>query len=180
MRTLYTQALLAATTLVVAACSSNGYDGNPMPPAQNSAPVVSAISNRSVDQDTVSTIEFGIADRESDVSMLSLSATADDGGVYPADGVALSGAGSTRTLTLTPLEAATGATTITLTLTDPQGGQSTRTFQVNVNARGASMRSTALTTYAKAESDDATTVNGFTFEQDADDPAVFEPLLGTE
>jgi hypothetical protein len=181
MLTRYTQALLAATTLVVAACSGNGNDGRQMPPpAQNSAPVVSAITNRSVDQDMVSTIEFGIADRESEVSTLTLNAAADGGGVYPADGVTLSGAGSTRTLTLTPLEAATGAATITLTLTDPQGAQAARTFQVNVNARSASMRGAALTTFAKAESDDATAVNGFTFEQDADDPAVFEPLLGTE
>jgi len=51
---------------------------------------------------------------------------------------------------------------------------------VTVAARNASMRSTALTTFAKAESDDVTTVNGLTFEQDADDPALFEPLLGAE
>jgi len=122
----YRHAVLAATTLVVAACSSHG---DPMPPpAQNSAPVVSAISNRSADQDTVSTIEFGIADRESDASSLTLSAAVDSGGVYPVDGVTLSGAGSTRTLTLTPLEAATGTASITLTLTDPQGAQATRTF----------------------------------------------------
>ena len=158
----YRHAVLAATTLVVAACSSHG---DPMPPpAQNSAPVVSAISNRSADQDTVSTIEFGIADRESDASSLTLSAAVDSGGVYPVDGVTLSGAGSTRTLTLT----------------DPQGAQATRTFQVSVNARSASMRSWALTTFAKAEADDATAINGFTFDQDADDPALFEPLIGTE
>lgn len=175
----YRNAVLAATTLVVAACSSKG-DNGPMPPAQNAAPVVSAIANRSVDQDTVSTIEFGISDRESDVSSLTLSAAVDGGGVYPADGVMLSGAGATRTLTLMPLEAATGTASITLTLTDPQGAQATRTFQVGVNARSASMRSWALTTFAKAEADDATAINGFTFEQDADDPALFEPLLGTE
>lgn len=180
MLTHYRNAVLAATTLVVAACSSNGDNGGPMPPAQNSAPVVSAIANRSVDQDAVSTIEFGIADHESDVSSLSLSAAVDGGGVYPADGVMLSGAGSTRTLTLTPLEATTGTASITLTLTDPQGAQATRAFQVSVNARSASMRGWALTTFAKAEADDATGINGFTFEQDADDPALFEPLLGTE
>ena len=49
---------------------------------------------------------------------------------------------------------------------------------MTVNARNASMRDTALTTFAKAESDEATVVNGFTFTQDADDPAIFEPLIG--
>ncbi len=41
------------------------------------------------------------------------------------------------------------------------------------------MRDVALTTFAKAESDEVTVVNGFTFMQDADDPAIFEPLIGT-
>jgi hypothetical protein len=48
-----------------------------------------------------------------------------------------------------------------------------------VNARNASIRDTALATYAKGGSDEPTVVNGITFVQDADDPAIFEPLMGT-
>ena len=175
-------ALLAATTLVVAACGGGGSDsgGGMTPPAANTAPVISAITDRSGDQDTAVTLEFGISDRESEVGTLKLAASADGGTVFPGDGVVLAGSGTTRTLTLTPLEAATGTATVNLTLTDPQGLVATRSFRVTVNAKGASMRDAALTTFAKAEGDEATAVNGFTFADDANDPAIFEPLIGEE
>src|SRR5689334_13683104 len=173
-------ALLAATTLVVAACGGDKGGGGTPPPAANTAPVMSAIVDRSVDQDTQVGIDFGIGDRESAAGTLKLTASADSASVFPADAVVLSGSGVTRTLTLTPLEATTGSTTITLTLTDPQGASATRTFKVNVNARAASMKNVALTTFAKGEGDEPTAVNGFTFDQDADDPAIFQPLIGAE
>lgn len=174
-------ALLAATTLVVAACGGGGdSSGGMQQPVANTAPVMSAIVDRSVDQDTTVDVEVGITDRESAAGTLQLTASADSGQVFPADALSLGGTGATRTLTLTPLEAATGSTSITLTLTDPQGASATRTFRVNVNARGASMKNVALATFAKAETDEPTVVNGLTFAQDADDPAIFQPLIGDE
>jgi Big-like domain-containing protein len=170
-------ALLAATTLVVAAC---GGGSGMSPPAANTAPVISGLADRSVDQDTaLGPIDFGISDRESAAAALTLAATV-DGDVFPADGVVLGGSGVTRTLTLTPLESATGAGNVTVTLTDPQGLTASRTFRVAVNARGASIREWALTTLAKSETDEATLMNGYTFAQDADDPAIFEPYVGEE
>jgi len=47
-----------------------------------------------------------------------------------------------------------------------------------VNARNASIRDWMLTTFAKDETDEATIVNGITYTQDADDPAIFQPLIG--
>ena len=174
-------ALLAATMLVVAACGGGGSDGGGMqPPAANTAPVMSAIVDRSVDQDTTIDVDVGVTDRESAAGTLKLTASADSGEVFPADALSLGGTGTTRTLTLTPLEAATGSTSITLTLTDPQGATATRTFRVSVNARGASMKNVALATFAKAATDEPTVVNGLTFAQDADDPAIFQPLIGEE
>jgi len=173
-------AVLAATTLVVAACGSDSRGPAP-PPAANTAPAMSVVVDRSVDQDTaIGPIEIGIADRESDVGTLTLTAAAGSGSVFPADGLVLGGSGAKRTLTLTPLESATGTSAITLTLEDPDGASLVRTFNVTVNARAASMRSAALSTFAKAETDEPTAVNGFTFSQDADDPAIFEPLVGEE
>jgi len=171
--------LLAAATLVVAACGSsdNDYMAPPPPPA-NTAPSLSGITDKISNQDTVvGPIEFGIGDRETDATSLTVAATADGTAVVPADGVVLGGSGAVRSITLTPLEAATGTVNVTLTVTDAQGLASMRSFAVTVNARNASLRDTSLSTFAKAATDEATAVNGFTFTQDVDDPAVFEPLI---
>lgn len=171
--------LLAATTLMVAACGGGGGETPPPPPAVNAAPTVSIITNKTSDQDAViGPIEFSIADAESDASQLTVSATADGTAVVPVDGITLGGTGAARTITLTPLEAATGTVNISVKVADPQGAASTRAFGVTVNARGASIREWSLTTFAKAETDEVTPMNGFTFAQDADDPAIFEPLIG--
>jgi hypothetical protein len=174
--------LLAATTLVVAACGSSDNDDTPPPPppAANNAPAVSGITDKTSNQDTVvGPIEFGVSDRESDASMLTVTAAADGTSVVPADGLVLGGSGAVRNITLTPLESATGAVNVTLTVTDPQGAASTRSFRVTVNARSASMRDASLATFAKGPSDEATVVNGITYTQDADDPAIYDPLIGT-
>jgi hypothetical protein len=170
-------ALLAAITLVVAACG--GSDRQPMAPAapMNRAPVISGITDRTVDQDSVLSVEFGVQDQETSAGSLQVTAVANDGTLFPADGVALSGTGATRTLTLTPLEAATGTASISIVVTDADGGFAARTFKVGVNAKDASMRGLALETFAKDEGGEATPINGLTFQQDADDPAVFAALI---
>ena len=151
-----------------------------LPPiAANTAPTISAISDRSVDQDlVVGPIEFSITDAETPTNQLTVTAAADGTSVFPADGIALAGSGAARSITLTPLEAATGSTNVTLTVVDAEGVRTTRSFQVAVNARNASIKDWALTTFAKSESDEATVMNGYTFTQDADDAAIFEPLIG--
>jgi hypothetical protein len=173
-------ALLAAITLVVAACG-NRNTGSSMPPgATNSAPAISVIANRVSDQDTaVGPIEFSIADRESDASQLTVSAAADGTDVVDVDGVILAGSGAVRSITLSPLEAATGTVNVTLNVIDPQGATASRSFRLTVNARSASARDALLSTFAKSAADEATTINGFTFVQDADDPGIFAPLIGT-
>lgn len=173
-------AVLAATTLVVAACGGGGSGYEPEPTPVNTAPVISGIADISSNQDTVvGPIEFSIGDRETDTSALKVSAAADGTGVVPEDGITLGGSGAARSITLTPLEAATGAVNVTLTVTDAQGAASTRSFRVTVNERNASIREAALASYAKAGSDDPLVVNGITWIQDADDPAIFEPLMPT-
>jgi hypothetical protein len=101
-------AALAAATLALAACGGSGSaDGYmPPPPPANTAPTMSAIGNQVADQDTAVTIDFGVDDRESGAAALTVAAAADGTGLFPADGVVLSGSGATRTLTLTPLRAA--------------------------------------------------------------------------
>ena len=171
-------ALAAAATLAVAACGGSG--GGPTPPApmQNTAPSIAAIGDRNVDQDTVvGPIEFAVGDAETPANQLTVTAGATGNTVFPADGVVLAGSGAMRSITLMPLEAVTGSESITVTVIDGEGVRSARTFQVTVNARAASMRDWSLTTFAKAETDAVTSVNGYTFTQDADDPAIFAPLF---
>ena len=175
-----TLALLAATTLVVAACGGGGDGGSMAPSPSNSAPAVSAINDRSADQDTTVSIDFGVDDRESGASSLMVSAVADGTAVFPADGVVLSGSGTMRTLTLTPLEATTGTANIAVRVADPDGAVTTRSFAVAVIARNNSIKAMALDTFAKAETDVPTTLNGWTIQQDADDPATFAGLIPAE
>ena len=52
----------------------------------------------------------------------------------------LGGSGATRTITLTPLEAATGAANVTLTVTDPQGAGHARVSRGGERARGIGAR----------------------------------------
>jgi len=176
-------AALAATTLMVAACGGGGGDGGgyqPTPAPANSAPAVSAIADRAADQDTALALDFGVDDRESGAGSLTVTAVADGTSVFPADGVELSGSGATRTLTLTPLEAATGTAMITIRAADPEGAVALRSFAVTVNAKNNSVRAMALETFAKGENDTPTTLNGWTIQQDADDPATFAGLIPAE
>jgi hypothetical protein len=170
--------VFAAATMLVAGCGGSDKPGMAPAPTGNTMPVISGITDKISDQDmTLGPIEFGIADAESDVSTLKVAAAADGSALFPADGVVVSGSGATRSLTLTPFEATTGTATIAVLVSDPDGASTTRTFNVTVRARSASMRDVALDTFAKAEADPQTAVNGLTFDQDADDPALFAPLL---
>jgi hypothetical protein len=184
-------ALLAATTLVVAACSGGGRGdggyGPPPPAAQNTAPVIGAITDRSGDQDTVMTVEVAVSDAETSAGMLAVTAKADGGTLFPADdGVVLAGNGSTRTLTLTPLEAQVGAATVTVTATDAEGLATSRSFNVSINAKYASAWGTMVATLAKGANDEPTPLNGLTFQQDATEAEVApylpaaEPLAGID
>ena len=140
---------------------------------------ISAISDRSVDQDTVvGPIEFSVTDAETPANQLTVIAGAGGTSVFPADGLTLAGSGAVRSITLTPFEATTGTANITLTVIDAGGVRTARSFQVSVNARNASIRDWTLSTFAKAEADEVTAMNGYTFTQDADDPAIFQPLIG--
>jgi hypothetical protein len=182
-RKFYPLALLTAATLVAAGCSSsNDRDPPPPPPAPvNAAPTITTITDQSVNQDTVvGPVTFTIADAETAAGSLTVGVTAQLVNLIPADGIVVSGTGATRTLTVTPFEAATGSTTISVFVRDPQGLMATTTFRVTFNARTASFRDTTLSTLAKSERDAPTTVAGITFTQDADDPATFAGLIPVE
>lgn len=170
-------ALLVAATCVAAGCSNSPKP--PEPPQANMPPQLAAIDNVTTDQDTqVGPLEFGVADDTTPANQLTVTAVVDSATPFPTDGVTLAGTGATRSITLKPLESATGAANVTVSVIDADGLKATRTFGITVNARAASVKDAVTTTFAKGETDDATTLNGFTFTQDADDPDTFAGLVG--
>ncbi len=171
---------LAATTLVVAACSSGGGDGYDAP-AGNTAPSIVGLANQSADQDTtIGPIAFSISDGESAASDLTVQVAIEGSGIFAGEGVVLGGSGGARTLTLVPNESAVGETLVTLNVSDPQGALTTRNFLVQVNARRASLLNAALDTFARNEDAEHTVVNGYTFDDDAVDATAFAELIGPE
>jgi hypothetical protein len=171
-------ALLVAATCVAAGCSNSPEPPDPTP--VNMAPQLAAIANVTTNQDTVvGPLEFTVADDLTPANQLTVTATLDGATPFPADGVTLSGTGTTRSITLIPLESATGTATVTVTVIDSVGLKATRSFGIAVNARAASVKDAVTTTFAKGETDDATTLNGFTFTQDADDSDTFAGLVGS-
>ena len=173
-----TFALLTATTLVVAGCSSSDRPEPPMVPA-NEAPTLAAIANVTTNQDTVvGPIEFGVNDDTTPANQLTVTAAVDGGSPIPPDGVQVGGTGAARSITLKPLESSTGTANVTVSVIDAEGLKTSRAFTVMVNARNASVRDAVLSTFTKSEADDATTLNGFTFTQDADEATTFDGLLG--
>jgi hypothetical protein len=167
--------LLMVMALAVTAC---GGGGSSVPPApQNVAPTVSAIGAQTIDQDTsTGNVSFTVND-DSGPGAVTISAISSNAALVPADGIALGGTGGSRTISLTPVEDATGQTNVTISARDPQGLTTNATFALTVRAVEKSLLAYTTTTFAQSESDTPAQVSGFTFVQDADDDTSFDTLL---
>jgi len=168
-------ACLAAVSILLSACGGGSGSG----PAQstNLAPTLTVIAAQSIPQDTpTSALTFTVGD-DSGADKVTVTAVTSDASIVSTDGIVISGTGASRTVTVTPLEDATGPVNITLSAKDAQGLVFNRIFLVNVNAVPRSVTAFTNTAFAQMESDTPATVSGFTFVQDADDEATFAPLL---
>jgi hypothetical protein len=161
--------------LALTACGSGGSMSTPAP--MNSAPAISGIGSQTVNQDTPAAMNFTVTDPESGPAAVQVAALSSDPAIFPPDGMVLTGSGADRSITIVPSEDATGSANVTLTATDPKGFASQLTFAVTVKPVEKSI--SALTTQAFSAPEDAAPaqVRGFTFVQDADDPATFDSLL---
>lgn len=165
---------LAVTALAVTACGGGG-SGSPTP--QNAAPTISALSPVTTNQDTpTAAMAFTVAD-DGGVAALTVTAASGNPDIVRADGITLGGSGANRTITVKPSEDATGNAVITVSATDAQGLTTTLAFGVAVNAVTRSITAYVNTVFALGANDPPAQVSGFTFTQDADDPATFAPLL---
>jgi VCBS repeat-containing protein len=100
--------------------------------ATNDAPTISNVNDISVAPGgTISPITVTVGDVETPANV-TLAATSSNQAIIANGGVAITGTGATRTVTLTPVANATGTTTITLLATDPSGATTTETFTVQI------------------------------------------------
>jgi hypothetical protein len=168
----------AAVALVLAACSG-GYDSpDPAPAPANTAPRITGLADRMVNQDTsTGALTFTVSDDESGAGAVTVTAASSDPLIVAQDAIVLSGTGSSRSIELVPAEDATGSVNVAVTATDPQGLSNVVTFGVTVRAVEQSVAAFTTATFAISEDGDPQTVRGITFVQDADDPATFDPLL---
>jgi hypothetical protein len=100
----------------------------------NAIPTISAIADTTIAEDTsTSALTFTVGDLETAAGSLTVTAASSNTGLVSLSGISLSGTGSARTVTVTPLANQFGTTTITLTVSD---GSTTaqETFQVTVTA----------------------------------------------
>src|SRR5207237_2940269 len=73
-------------------------------PSGNSAPTISSITNRTVNEDTiVGPISFTIGDSGTPASLLTLGAASSNPSLLPTNNIVFGGSASNRTVTLTPL-----------------------------------------------------------------------------
>jgi CSLREA domain-containing protein len=97
-------------------------------------PSVEEIANQATNEDTALSLNFNVGDAA--LGIASVTASSSNAALFPNDtsNVSVTGAGSTRTLTLTPLANLSGLATLTVTATGTNGRSMTDTFQVTVAA----------------------------------------------
>ncbi len=102
--------------------------------AVNDPPTIGNIANQVVTTGSATpAIAFSVADVDTPVASLVVTATSSNQALVPDSSIAISGSGTDRTVTVTPVAAQSGAATITLTVSDGELSASTN-FVLTVNA----------------------------------------------
>jgi len=102
--------------------------------AVNDAPIVGAVPTQTTTVGTPRVVTASLSDVDTALSAVTLTATSDNSAVLPPGGIALSGTGATRTLTLTP--AAAGSAIVTLLANDGAATSTPVTFTFIANPVG--------------------------------------------
>jgi 5'-nucleotidase len=95
----------------------------------NDPPTITSASGVTADEDTAATVQVGVRDLDTREQDLTVTATAANGILIPAQNLVFSGSGITRTLTITPAADLVGSTTVTIFASD---GVSTITKTLDV------------------------------------------------
>jgi hypothetical protein len=126
---------LAVITLVVTdadgAATSNSFAIVVAP--VNDMPAISSIASQTIDEDTATAaLAFSVTDVETPGDELKLSWHSNNPTLVPTNNVAVSGAGTNRSLTVTPVANGFGIATIQLVVTDADGASATNEFNLAV------------------------------------------------
>lgn len=116
-------ALVAAGALAVVACNGGG--------PTNQAPSLAAIADQRTTLGEPVSVSVAVTDEEA--ATVQVTAASSNEQVVPLSGLAVTGAGASRTLTVTPGSTTPGTAVVTVTATDAGGRSSTRQFEVVVD-----------------------------------------------
>jgi len=111
----------------------------------NNDPTITAITNQTVCPDSATgALSFTVGDIETPAPSLVVTAASSDTVVIPNANIVITGAGATRTVTVTPAAGQTGLVTITLTVTDANTGASTSVYTVDFSDTTAPVADVAV------------------------------------
>lgn len=154
--------VVALLGLTVAACGGSG-----SAPVANLAPTISAIPDQGTAANQQSApIAFTVTDEQA--SALIITAMSDNQPVVPDSGLALGGAGSNRTLSVTPAVDTLGDAFITVFATDVQGLTASVSFLLTIDPQQASMQQFTRNSFSQGEDGDPELINALQFDQDAE------------
>jgi hypothetical protein len=100
----------------------------------NDLPLISAISDRTINENTSTSIAFTVQDVETPASSLIVSGISSNPTLVPSANLAFGGSGTNRVLTVIPAPDQFGAATITVTARDGDGGTASSSFSLTVGA----------------------------------------------
>ncbi len=118
----------------------------------NTPPTISDVGNQSALVNIpIGPVAFIIADAETALANLAISAKSSNATLFPTGSLALGGTDGNRTVTLTPANGQFGTATITLTVTDLNGATATDTFNVTISPPATPPLLTAPSTQTSSE-----------------------------
>jgi hypothetical protein len=112
---------------------ASGVDGGSPGSPDTSPPTITPIADLTIAEDTSSSeLAFTVGDSETPASELVIAVSSNNAVLLPAGSLALAGAGTARTLRITPAPDAFGNATITLSVADSDGSITRTTFLLTV------------------------------------------------
>jgi len=99
-----------------------------------SPPTISGLTNRTIAEEGLASLNFQIADYQTPLANLTLTDASSNTGLIPTNRIWFSGSGGTRTLTLFPVPNGNGTATITVTVKDGNNQTASASFTLTVTA----------------------------------------------